>query len=328
MKMISLMSLLGLAALNASCANAGEASTDAASTNAEVSNYKAQIQHHRAAREEGLRRPLGWLSLVGLHWIEPGEHRLGHAPDNDIVLATGPAHLGTITLKGETLTLSPTPESAGMVRCVKAPCPGSSPAFSVDGKRPNNGEVIALRPDSSGQPSSIVFEEGVAGFSVIERGGKFALRVRDANAKTRTQFAGIAFYDIAPEWNITARFLPHDEGHTIEIANVIGQLQPMPNPGALVFQKDGKEHRIEAIGNDDGSFFLIIADRTSGKETYGAGRFLDVPAPVDGVVPVDFNLAYNPPCAFNEYSTCPLPPPENRLDLAVTAGEKKPNAHP
>ncbi|MEZ5545427.1 MAG: DUF1684 domain-containing protein [Lysobacteraceae bacterium] len=321
MKTLSTVLLLGLAALRPACSDA----SDAILAHEENAVYVAQIEQHRAERVEGLKKPLGWLSLVGLHWIEPGEHRLGSAPDNDIVLAVGPAHLGVITLGNDGIVLVPTPEAAGSIRCVKAPCPGSSPAFTVDGVTPEG--KIHLRADSSGKPSQIAFEPDVSGFSVIERVGKFALRVRDANAKARTGFTGIPFHDIDADWKIQTRFEPHEEGHTIDIANVIGQLQAMPNPGALVFEKDGKVHRIEAIGNDDGSLFLIFADRTSGKETYGAGRFLDVAGPEDGKVVVDFNLAYNPPCAFNEYSTCPLPPPENRLNLAVTAGEKKPSVH-
>ncbi len=322
MKTVSTMLLLGLAALRPACSDA----SDAIAAHEDHAAYAAQIEQHRAARVEGLKRPLGWLSLVGLHWIEPGEHRIGSAPDNDIVLAVGPEHLGTVTLRDDAITMIPTPEAAGSIRCVRAPCPGSTPAFTVDGAPPE-GE-IPLRADSTGKPSQVVFEPDVSGFNVIERGGKFALRVRDANAKTRTEFAGIPFYGIDADWRIETRFVPHEAGHSIEIANVIGQLQAMPNPGALVFEKDGKEHRIEAIGNDDGSLFLIFADRTSGKETYGAGRFIDVDGPDEGRVVVDFNLAYNPPCAFNEYSTCPLPPPENRLNLAVTAGEKKPAGHP
>lgn len=322
MKTVSTMLLLGLAALRPTCSDASD--TIAAHEDHEA--YVARIEQHRAERVEGLKRPLGWLSLVGLHWIEPGEHTLGTAPDNDIVLAVGPEHLGFVALRDAGLWLIPTPEAAGAIRCIKAPCPGSTPAFTVDGVAPEGD--IPLRPDSAGKPTQIVFEPEVSGFSVIERGGKFALRVRDANAKSRTEFAGIPFYDINADWKIETRFESHEAGHTIEIANVIGQLQAMPNPGALVFEKDGKEHRIEAIGNDDGSLFLIFADRTSGKETYGAGRFIDVDGPDGDTVVVDFNLAYNPPCAFNEYSTCPLPPPENRMNLAVTAGEKKPAGHP
>ena len=269
-------------------------------------DYLAEIARQRQAREEGLRQPLGWLSLVGLHWIEAGSHRVGSAPDSDIVLAVGPGHLGEIHLKDGVVTLAL--EQAEDV--------------AVDGVPAAAGE-IALRPDTQGSPTQITFDQGVAGFNLIERGGRFALRVRDARAQTRTRFSGLDFYPADPAWRIDARFEPHPEGRTLDIANAIGQLAPEPNPGAVVFEREGKTYRIEALANPDGSLFLIFADRTSGRETYGAGRFLDTPAPRDGRVTVDFNLAYNPPCAFNAFSTCPLPPPENRLKLAVQAGEKK-----
>jgi uncharacterized protein (DUF1684 family) len=268
--------------------------------------YRDDIAAQRQAREEGLRRPLGWLSLVGLHWIEPGTRRVGAASDNDIVLAVGPAHLGEVRLKDGVVTLAL----------------AHAKGVEVDGAQAAISEV-PLRPDSQGQPTQVTFDAGAAGFNLIERDGRFALRVRDANARTRTAFAGLDYFNVDPAWRIDARFEPHPAGATIEIANVIGQLTPEPNPGAVVFERDGRTYRIEALANPDGSLFLIFADRTSGRETYGAGRFLDTAVPEEGRVQVDFNLAYSPPCAFNAFSTCPLPPPENRLDLAVRAGEKK-----
>ncbi|MEJ5208355.1 DUF1684 domain-containing protein [Denitratimonas sp. CY0512] len=272
---------------------------------AESSSYEQQIERQRQAREEGLKHPLGWLSLVGLHWIEPGRHTLGSAPDNHIVLAVGPAHLGTLELADGVLRLEP----------------ATGAAFLVDGAAAD--AAFQLHPDSSGTPTRITFDQGRSGFNLIERDGRFALRVRDSQARGLHEFAGLDFYPVDADWRLEARFEPHPQGRTIDIANVVNQLQPMPNPGAVVFERDGRSHRLEAIGNGDGSLFLILADRTSGRDTYGAGRFLDAAAPRDGKVTVDFNLAYNPPCAFNDYSTCPLPPPENRLELAVTAGEKK-----
>lgn len=267
--------------------------------------YTQSIEQQRNARIERLRQPQGWLSLVGLHWLEPGKHTLGHAADNAIVLATGPDHLGEVERTEAGVRFRPQPDLG----------------ITIDGK-PAAGEVT-LAADQTGAPTTVAFDGGKATFQLIERGDRLGLRVRDERAKTRTEFAGLDFYPADPAWRIHARFEPHPSGKTIDIANVLGMLEPQPNPGAVVFEQDGREHRIEALDNGDGSLFLIIADRTSGRDTYGAGRFVYTDVPVDDHVDVDFNLAVNPPCAFNEYSTCPLPPSENRLDLAVTAGEKK-----
>ena len=268
-------------------------------------SYEQTIEAWQKARVERLQQPQGWLSLVGLHWIEPGTHPVGRADDNDIVLTTGPDRLGTLRfVEGKTYFTAA--ENSGV---------------SIDGK-PATIEVELLS-DNTETPSVISFDEGQATIQLIERSGKFGLRVRDARAKTRSGFVGIENYAIDPSWRFDARFEPHPAGKTIAIANVIGQLEPMANPGAVVFEREGKTHRLEAVDEGDGQLFLIFADRTNKKETYGAGRFLYADAAVEGKTVVDFNKAYNPPCAFNAYSTCPLPPPENRLDLAVTAGEKK-----
>jgi uncharacterized protein (DUF1684 family) len=267
--------------------------------------YEESIAAWRSERVARLTQPQGWLSLVGLHWLESGVHRAGRDADNDIVLATGPAHLGIFSFDGQQVTFEAAPDAE--VRLGDVVPSGSVP----------------LPADSSGQVAVLSFDGGEATLQVIERGGRFGLRVRDARAATRSGFVGIEHYPIDPQWRVEARFEPHASGKTIEIANVLGQLQPMKNPGAVVFEHDGRSHRIEAVDEGDGELFLIFADRSNGRETYGAGRFLYAAAPVEGRTVVDFNKAYNPPCAFNAYSTCPLPPPENRLDLAVSAGEKK-----
>ena len=268
-------------------------------------DHATEIEQWRTQRLERLQAPLGWLSLVGLHWVEPGTHRVGKADDNDIVLATGPAQLGTLMLAEGKLQFTAAPESG----------------VNVDGVAPSG--TIELVPDSGEKPTVLTFDAGQATLQAIERVGRIGLRVRDARAKTRSGFVGIEQFPIDAGWRVEARFEPHPAGKTIPIANVVGQLEPMANPGAVVFEHDGRTHRLEAVDEGDGQLFLIFADRTSGKETYGAGRFLYAAAAVDGKTVLDFNKAYNPPCAFNAYSTCPLPPPENRLDLAVTAGEKK-----
>lgn len=268
-------------------------------------DHATEIEAWRAQRVERLKAPAGWLSLVGLHWIEPGKHTVGKALDNDVVLATGPAHLGTVSLDGTTLTFEPATDGGA----------------SIDGTPV--AAATALAPDSSGNPTVVTFDGGEANFQVIERGGRYGLRVKDARAPTRTGFTGIQNYAIDPAWRLDATFEAHPPGKTIPIVNVLGMTEPMANPGGVSFAKDGKTYRLEAIDEGDGQYFLIFADRTNKKDTYGAGRFLYAAPAVDGKTVVDFNKAYNPPCAFNAYSTCPLPPPENRLDIAVTAGEKR-----
>ncbi|HEY2345855.1 MAG TPA: DUF1684 domain-containing protein [Xanthomonadaceae bacterium] len=280
------------------------ASPAAHDTNA---GFMQETMQWRAARVARLRRPDGWLSLVGLHWIDPGTHRLGKAASNDVELNTGPATLGTLVLKDGKVVFK-ADGAAGV---------------TIDGK-PAAGD-IALRTDATTDPngpSIVSFDKGAANFQVIERDNKFALRVKDANAATRTGFVGIDYFDADPAWRIQAKFEPHPKGQTIPIATVINTVEPMANPGTIVFQKNGKTYRLEAVDEGDGQLFLIYADRTNGKTTYGAGRFLYADPPKDGMTIVDFNQSYNPPCVFTHYATCPLPPPENRLDLTVTAGEK------
>ena len=158
---------------------------------------------------------------------------------------------------------------------------------------------------------------------MIERNNRYALRVKHADAPTRAHFSGIDYWPADPAWKIQARFVPHEKGRTIEVANIIGGMDAMANPGIVEFQQGGATHRIEALDEGEGVLFLVFADRTNGHGSYGAGRFLDAPMPdAKGNVMLDFNQSRNPPCAFTAFATCPLPPPENRLDLSITAGEK------
>ena len=273
---------------------------------ANPNDYVRQIEQWRSERVERLVHSSGWLALVGLHWIEPGTHTIGRASDNDVVIATatGPDRLGTLVLENGKLVFTPAPG-------VETTLSGSSTG------------TIELVTDRNGPPNVVSFANGAATMHAIDRGGRIGLRVRDALAPARLRFAGIEHFPVDPSWRLKARFEPHPAGRTIQIANVLGQLEAMANPGAVVFERKGKEYRLEAVDEGDGQLFLIFADRTNRKQTYGAGRFLYAPAAVDGITEVDFNKAYNPPCAFSEFSTCPLPPAENRLDLAVTAGEKR-----
>lgn len=266
-------------------------------------DYTAKIQQQRAEREAGLRKPGGWLSLIGLDWLSEGRNSIGSAKDNAIVLLKGPPNLGVITLKGGKISIAIDAASAA----------------TVDDKT-----VIesALASDATGKPSIVA--AGPVSFFVIQRNDKIGLRIKDADAESLKDFLGIDFFDIDPSWRVEARWVTFDKPQPLEIPDVVGTVYKLQVPGKAVFEHAGKTYELLPMNEDtkDGLFF-VFADKTSGKITYGGGRFLDTDAPKDGKLTLDFNLAYNPPCAFTPYATCPLAPPENRLKVAVEAGEKK-----
>ncbi|MES2405229.1 MAG: DUF1684 domain-containing protein [Pseudomonadota bacterium] len=264
-----------------------------------------EIERWHEARIARLTAPDGWLSLVGLEWLKPGGNRLGSAADNDIVLARAPAHLGTITWAEDgTLSISLEADTGA----------------TIDGKTETNAVLL---DDSQAAPTTIAF--GSVNFIAIDRGGRKGLRVRDSEAQTRTQFVGIERFPVDPAWRIVADWQPLDPPFQLATGTVIGTIENYPAPGKAVFEREGQGFElypvIEVPG--DTQLFLIFADATSGKETYGAARFLYADMPRDGKIVLDFNKAYNPPCAFTPYATCPLAPPENRLALRVLAGERK-----
>jgi uncharacterized protein (DUF1684 family) len=273
---------------------------------AAAATFAHEEQAWRDKRRSDLLKPEGWTSLIGLHWLDPGSHYIGSAGGNGIQLSMGPAHLGMVSIDGH------------QVRFV----PDTSAELTVDGKPLAGSTQLRTDADPAG-PSVIGFDGDKGHATVIERNNRYALRVKHADAPTRTQFSGIDYWPADPAWKIQARFVPHEKGRTIEVANIIGGMDAMANPGVVEFQQDGKTHRIEALDEGEGVLFLVFADRTNGHGSYGAGRFLDAPMPdANGKVMLDFNQSRNPPCAFTAFATCPLPPPENRLDVAITAGEK------
>ena len=301
-----MVSMAALLVAVAACAREAQVPTaPPASSQQEAAKAYAREQYlWRAKRIIDLNRPDGWTSLVGLHWLDPGVHRVGSDPDNGIRLAMGPEHLGVFTVRGKQVGFVP---DAMVV---------------VDGK-PRMG-TSSLRVDSDPQgPSTLVFDGGKGLATVIERGGRLALRVKHADAESRLKFAGLQYWLGGRDWQVPAKFIAHPAGKTLPIANIIGTTDEIPNPGAVEFQRGGKTYRLEALDQGEGTLFLVFADRTSGHGSYGAGRFIDAPMPdKQGRLVIDFNQSYNPPCAFTPFATCPLPPPENRLDLAVEAGEK------
>ena len=267
-------------------------------------SHTQQIEQWRQQRLARLTAPNGWLSLVGLEWLKDGVNKVGSAKDNDIVLASAPAHLGAITLHGGKAVIAL----------------DAAAAATIDGERKSAAELL---DDSAPKPTVVAF--GTANFYLVRRGDKWGLRVKDTEAPTRKHFAGLDYFDIDPSWRIEAKWEPYDPPREVEEANIIGQVDKVIVPGAAVFERGGKTFRVEPVIETPGDteLFLVFADKTSGKETYGAARFVYTEAPKDGKVVIDFNKAYNPPCAFTPYATCPLPTAQNRLSTRVTAGEKK-----
>ena len=274
----------------------------------DIDSYKHSIEQWQAGRVERLTAPDGWLSLIGLEWLKEGANRVGSAADNDIVLSAGPAHLGVVTLAHD-----------GGMRIALDKDSGAT----IDGKAVTEAALVDdLHAGADAAPTRVSF--GTASFYVIDRDGRKGLRVKDTEAPTRKHFVGIDAFPIDPSWRIEATWVPAAPGETLEMGSVIGTIDKYPVPGRLEFTRDGRHFEILPVIEEpgDAQYFVVFADRTSGKETYGAARFLYVDPPKDGKVVLDFNKAYNPPCAFTPFATCPLAPPENRLDLRVTAGEK------
>lgn len=270
----------------------------------EPAAYTKEVETWRAARVERLKNPNGWLTLVGLEWLKPGKNTIGSAKDNAIVIAKAPAHLGTVTLDNGKATIALDANSGA----------------TIDGTKKAQAELL---DDSHEKPTAIAF--GTTSFFLIHRVSKFGLRVKDSEAPTRKNFAGIDNFEIDPSWRVEAKWEAYNPPHEVDQTDILGLTEKVTVPGAATFQHDGKTYRVEPIleSPTDKELFLVFADKTSGKETYGAARFLYADMPKDGKVILDFNKAYNPPCAFTPFATCPLPTKQNRLDTRVTAGEKK-----
>jgi uncharacterized protein len=267
--------------------------------------YRKEIEAWRKDRNEGLKKEDGWLTLVGLYWLKEGENRFGSDPGNPVLLPRGkaPAVAGLLVREGDAVTVRVEP----------------GVALTADGGEVKPG--MRLRIDAEGKPT--VLELGSLRFYVIKRGDRLGVRIKDRESPVLASFKGLDTYPVRPEWRVVARFEPYQD-KKLPIANIVGLVEDIPSPGAVVFDWEGKTYRMDALqGSPEGGLFLIFGDKTNGKETYGAGRYLDTDPPKDGTVVVDFNTAYNPPCAFTAFATCPLPPPQNKLVIAVEAGEKK-----
>jgi uncharacterized protein (DUF1684 family) len=267
--------------------------------------YRAGVARWRADREARLKADGGWLTVAGLFWLEEGRSTFGSEKANDLVLpASAPGRAGVFERSG------------GSVRVVLEP----GVSAQLNGRPAAGASVMA--PDTSGRPD--VLATGTLTMTVIERGGRYGIRLRDRENPARKAFTGLSWFDVDESWRVEARYVSYPEPRPVRVPNVLGQMNEMPSPGYAEFSRGGKTVRLEGVleEKDAKELFFIIRDRTSGDETYGAGRFLYAPLPKDGRIILDFNKAYSPPCAFTPYATCPLPPRQNSMPLRVEAGEK------
>ncbi len=249
-----------------------------------VSNHESEIVQWRAERAAALKADGGWLSLAGLFWLHEGANSFGRDVSNDIATPDGPEHAGVFQFHNGKVTLA--------------------------------GKEIA---HDTSEPS---VKAGRTSLYLIKRSDKYGIRVKDPESEARRNFHGLEYFPVKDEYRVTAKWVA--EARALPILNVIGQTEPQPSPGYAIFTLHGQEYKLRPYIEEPGAkeLFYVFRDLTAGKETYGAGRFLYSDFPKDGKVTIDFNKAYNPPCAFTPYATCPLPPAENKLQVRIEAGEK------
>jgi uncharacterized protein (DUF1684 family) len=266
----------------------------------------ARVAAWRAKRLASLTSETGWLTPIALYWLKEGENSFGSASTQAFPLddAALPPDTGSFVLTN------------GRVRYVAH---GSS-IMTYQGKPVTSLDLLS---DANDEPTELV--AGSLHFMLIERAGHLAIRVRDSVSPNRLQFKGLEYFPFRADWHVQAHFEPYVPEHRISIVNILGMTEEMTSPGAIVFEREGRSWRLDTIleAPGDDELFVMFSDATSGKQTYGAGRFLYVGLPHADRIDVDFNEAFNPPCAFTDFATCPLPPTQNQLALAVDAGELK-----
>lgn len=267
-------------------------------------NYRAEIKQWQMKRVNDLKAEDGWLNLAGLFELREGENTFGSNAANDIVFpaAKAPSEIGKMTLI----------DSVVMVKIF----PGVQ--VLCDGKRVR--EMLMTPEDESDAP---IFEIGALRWYAMKRGHRFYIRLRDLESSILQEFQGLKNYPIDPAWRFLAYLEKYDPPKIVPVPNILGQIIDWESPGALVFEFKNKKYRLDALGKlSDEQLFVIFTDETNDNETYPAGRFMYVDTPNDdNKTHIDFNKAYNPPCAFTEFATCPLPPEHNHIPVRITAGE-------
>ena len=270
--------------------------------------YRQSFEKWKGDLVEDLKQE--WLPLAGLFWLKPGENSFGTDAKNAIVFPKGPAHAGSFALQGQVVTIKLAPGVNAVI--------AGKPATTAE-----------LQPDTADNPT--VVELGNLRFHAIIRGERIGIRLKDLDSDPARQFRGAQFFPLDLSYRVIATFLPSDGKQTVEVPNVLGDVSPTPIAGTAVFKLDGQELRLTDLGGDAAKgLFFVFSDPTSKTDTYPGGRFLKTGPVTNGTVVLDFNRAYNPPCAFTEfatYATCPLAPKENRLSVAIPAGEEYDHKH-
>jgi hypothetical protein len=267
--------------------------------------WRADLEAWKQKRLESVAGPDGWATLVARAWLRPGKNRFGSDPLGELVLPAdrAPPYAGAIYLVGDQLRL--------------AVAPGVS--ITIDGKPVT---TITLADDRNGHPT--MMKLGSLTMHVIKRQDRYALRAKDREHPIRKTFPGLTYYPLDPKLRVVAHLVPAPAGKTLPVVNILGQVEPTPTPGTLHFTLGNVGYTLDAVSEEgEDELFILFQDETAGHGTYPSGRFLYAPRPAaDGSVVLDFNKAFNPPCAFTDFATCPLPPKENHLARKIEAGEK------
>jgi uncharacterized protein (DUF1684 family) len=282
-------------------ASAGNKPTDGAVDPA----YRQSFEKWQVELVDDLKQE--WLPLAGLYWLKPGENSFGADPTNAIAFPKGPAHAGSFTLQGNAVTARFAPDAHATI--------AGKPATTAE-----------LQPDTTGDPT--VVEMGKLRLHVIVRGQRVGIRLKDLDNDAVRQYHGPQFFPLDLSYRVTATWLPSDGKQTVNVPNVLGDVSPTPVAGTAVFKINGQELRLTDLGGDAAKgLFFVFSDPTSKTSTYPGGRFLKTDPVTNGTVVLDFNRAYNPPCAVTPYATCPLAPKENRLSVPIPAGEEYDHKH-
>jgi uncharacterized protein len=266
--------------------------------------YLATVTKFRQDREAQLKSDAGWLTIAGLWFLTEPEATFGSDPLNDIVFPpSAPPRAGTFELRNGRVT-------------VKA---AEGVTFQLNGESVTTRE---MKSDTPGPADRLSLGRDLQ-FWVHNSGQRLSIRLRDQNSALRKSFAGLSWFPIDPAYRVEATYAPYEKPKIVKVASLVGDIDETPIPGIVTFTLNGQEYRLEPFSEpDDEQFWFVFRDLTSQKDTYPAARFLYAPAPVNGKMILDFNMAENPPCAYNPYSTCPLPTEQNRLRTRIEAGER------